>query len=187
MSHFIPLFESGTITRIYAAEPNEFLHAKLRASARQAGLSDSQYIILHAGGEPSSLLPALSSTGLLTSSSSSIPSSGIFDTILSIRVLCSFTQSDLESTLLVSQALLKPSGKLVFYEHIGNVKDKITQIYVWFLMFIWPIACGGCRLDCKLDLVLNEMTGWKEKKLVEAQGVMDWAVFRFIQGWAQKE
>lgn len=186
MHHFTPLLKAGKITRVYAAEPNEFLHAKLREAARAAGFEDGQYIVLTAGGEPESLLPAIQAAGLLTRDNK-IPEEGIFDTVISIKVLCSFSRQSLEETLTVLQALLKPGGKFVFYDHMGNKADRVTRSYAWFLMWIWPVAVGGCKLDCQFDDVAREMpVGWKEKRIREADGVEEWAIFRYVNGWLTK-
>ena len=186
MHHFTPLLKADRITHVYAAEPNEFLHAKLRDAARTAGFKDDQYTILTAGGEPDSLLPAIQAAGLLTRDNR-VPDGGIFDTVISIKVLCSFSRQSLEETLTVLQALLKPGGKFVFYDHMGNKTDRVSRIYAWCLMWIWPIVVGGCRLDCQFEDVVKEMAvGWKEKRIKEAEGVEEWSVFRFVDGWLTK-
>ena len=185
LSKFKPLLDSGRVTKVYAAEPNAGLHVKLREVARKVGFTDEQYVILKAGAEPSSLLPALRDAGALPPDCQ-IPADGLVDTILSIKTLCSFSEKTLKETMVVSQALLKPGGKIIFYEHLGNFTDTITQIYVWFLMWLWPTIIGGCRLDSRLEEVLNGMSGWKDKTWEEAQGINKWAVFRFVKGWVQK-
>jgi len=177
-------FRAEKIERMYGAEPNEFLHDRLLQKSRAAGLKN--YTVLHAAAQPDSLLPALRSTGLIPSGALTLPPEGIFDSIVAIKTLCSVPQGQLQATVAVIQALLKPGGEFVFFEHLGNNSDQITQIYVWFLNWIWPAFIGGCRLDSRLDSVINTMCGWGNRSIQTTGEYKGYEIFRYATGICQK-
>lgn len=87
------------ITKIYGAEPNEYLHDQTYAKAVEAGISC--YKALEAGAQPRSLLPALKQAGLFTSTTGSLPDAGIFGTIVAVKSLCSAPQDQLPESAAV--------------------------------------------------------------------------------------
>ncbi len=157
-------YNSGQIELLYAAEPNAFLHGKLGESAEKNGLG-SKMISLEAGAEPGSLLPALKEAGLLPGTTSSLPEQGVFDTIVAVKSLCSAPQRELAATVAIFQALLKPGGEFLFFEHVDNGMDSTTMAYAWLVDWIWPVFMGGCRLNGKLDKVVLGMGGWDERQI----------------------
>lgn len=178
-------YKSGQIKRAYAAEPNAFLHPKLLEKAEEAGLG-GRYTALEAGAQPGSLLPALKKAGLIPSTSSSLPEGGIFDSIITVKSLCSAPQEQLPATVAVIQALLKPGGEFLFFEHLGNNSDQITQAYAWLVNWIWPVLMGGCRLDGKLDRVIMSMGGWEERDLHTTGEYKGHEIFRYVKGVCRK-
>lgn len=100
---------------MYGAELNHFLHDKLVEHRHQ--LSTKEYVALQCGAELASLLPSLKQAGLIPTSVQTLSEEGIFDTIIAIKSMCSAPQEQLPATMAVVQALLKPGGELVFFEH----------------------------------------------------------------------
>jgi hypothetical protein len=173
------------ISRIYGAEPNTFLHDLLLQRSTDAGLG-GKYTPLQAAAQPGSLLPALMAAGLIPSNSSGLPPEGIFDSIIAVKSLCSAPQTQLPATIAVIQALLKPGGEFLFFEHLGNNTDPITQGYTWLMDWVWPAVMGGCRLDGKLDAVINRMGGWAKKDIRPTSEYQGYEVFRYTIGICQK-
>ncbi|OAG35391.1 hypothetical protein AYO21_10463 [Fonsecaea monophora] len=161
MFHYKP----GQIEVLYCAEPNVFLHGKLREAAEKHGLG-KKLVALEAGAQPGSLLPALKKAGVIPSTASTLPENGVFDTIVAIKSLCSAPQKQLAATVAVVQALLKPGGEFLFFEHVENNADYITKSYAWLIDWIWPVFMGGCRVDGKIDRVVLGMGGWDERRVV---------------------
>ncbi|EXJ72079.1 uncharacterized protein A1O5_04583 [Cladophialophora psammophila CBS 110553] len=160
MYHYKP----AQIEVLYCAEPNAFLHGKLIENAEKHGLG-KKAVALEAGAQPGSLLPALKKAGLIPSTTSSLPENGVFDTIVAVKSLCSAPQKQLAATVAIVQALLKPGGEFLFFEHVENNGDSITMSYAWLVDWIWPVFMGGCRLDGKIDRVVLGMGGWDERKV----------------------
>lgn len=174
-------YDSTRIKRMLGAEPNGFLHAKLQQKATEAGIEP--YFAIEAGAQPPSLLPALKSAGVVTGN---LPDDGIFDTIVAVKSLCSAPQDQLYETVAVIQALLKPGGEFLFFEHLRNNDDRITQTYAWVVDRVWPMLMGGCRLDGKLDKVLMGMGGWDERDLHTIGEFKGHEVFRYVKGICRK-
>lgn len=160
MYHYNP----RQIETLWAAEPNVFLHPKLLQAADKNGLR-SKFIALEAGAEPGTLLPALKRANLISGSSKSLPKEGVFDTIVVVKALCSSQQSQLASTLAIFQALLKPGGQFLFFEHVESNSDPITVLYASALNLIWPAFAGGCQLKGKVDKLVLGMGGWADRKV----------------------
>jgi SAM-dependent methyltransferase len=173
------------ISRMYGAEPNTFLHDLLLQKSTDAGLG-GKYTPLQAAAQPGSLLPALMAAGLIPSNSSGLPPEGVFDSIIAVKSLCSAPQAQLPATIAVIQALLKPGGEFLFFEHLGNNTDLITQGYTWLMDWVWPAVMGGCRLDGKLDAVINGMGGWAKKDIRPIGEYQGYEVFRYTIGICQK-
>jgi SAM-dependent methyltransferase len=178
-------FKSEKISCMYGAEPNAFLHDLLLQKSEEAGLR-GKYTPLLAAAEPGSLLPALTAAGLIPSNSAGLPPEGVFDSIIAVKSLCSAPQVQLPVTIAVIQALLKPGGEFLFFEHLRNNNDSITQGYVWLMNWIWPAIMGGCRLDGKLDSVIMGMGGWTERDMRTTEEYKGYEVFRYVKGICQK-
>jgi SAM-dependent methyltransferase len=174
-------YDSSKITRMLGAEPNAFLHPKLQQKAAEAGIKS--YFAIEAGAQPASLLPALKSAGVITGN---LPDDGIFDTIVAVKSLCSAPQKQMYETVAVIQALLKPGGEFLFFEHLGNNDDRITRAYASVLDLVWPMLMGGCRLDGKLDRVVMGIGGWDERDLHTTGEFKGHEVFRYVKGICRK-
>jgi SAM-dependent methyltransferase len=178
-------FKPNMIEKIYGAEPNAHFHLALVAKAKQADL-DSRYIPIKAGAQPDSLLPALREAGVLPRNSSSLPEGGVFDSIVTVKSMCSAPQGQLPETMTVIRALLKPGGEFLFFEHLQNDTSLFTQCCAWlFDVFLWPALMGGCRLNGKLDKVIMGMSGWK-KEIENIREYKGHEIFRYAKGVCTK-
>lgn len=178
-------FKSEKISWMYGAEPNAFLHGLLLQKSEEAGLR-GKYTPLLAAAEPGSLLPALTAAGLIPSNSAGLPPEGVFNSVIAVKSLCSAPQVQLPATIAVIQALLKPGGEFLFFEHLRNNSDSITQGYVWLMNWVWPAIMGGCRLDGKLDSVIMGMGGWTKRDMRTTEDYKGYEVFRYVKGICQK-
>ena len=178
-------FKPQKISMVYGAEPNAFLHDLLLQRSKDAGL-DGKYTPLQAAAQPGSLLPALMGAGLIPSNSSGLPPEGVFDSIIAVKSLCSAPQSQMPATVAVIQALLKPGGEFLFFEHLGNNSDTITQGYSWLINWVWPAVMGGCRLDSQLDAIIMRMGGWAKKDIRVTGEYKGYEMFRYTKGVCQK-
>ena len=177
---------AGSITKLYGAEPNVYLHKKLLDNAANVGLKD-KVVAMDAGAQPSSLLPALRKEGLIPADGTSLPEKGVFDTIITVKSMCSAPSAQMAATIAIIHALLKPGGEFLFFEHVGNDSDKLTQIYVWFVKFVWLPCMGGCRLTSKLDKIVQNMGGWQTKDIRNHEDFKGYEVFRYVTGICKKE
>src|ERR1700712_3823402 len=135
-------YKSGQIEMLYAAAPNAFLLGKLVEAARKHEV-EGKMSLLEAGAQPGSLLPALKDNGLIPSTTPSLPEEGVFDTIVAVKSLCSAPQKQMAAMVAVIQALLKPGGEFLFFEHVDNSNDAITMSYAWVVDWFWPVFMGG--------------------------------------------
>ncbi|KAL6242728.1 hypothetical protein RBB50_010374 [Rhinocladiella similis] len=180
MFHYKP----NQIETLYGAEPNTFLHPKLIEVAEKKLWG--KFIPLEAGAQPGSLLPALKKANLLPSTASSLPEEGVFDTIIAVKSLCSAPQSELAATVAIVQALLKPGGEFLFFEHVENNTDSITMSYAWCIDWIWPVFMGGCRLKGKVDKIVLGMGGWEDRNITTIGDFKGYEVFRYVKGICRK-
>ena len=104
-------FDRSKIAKVYGIEPNVGLHAQLRQRIEDLGLTDT-YELVSASIDD---MTELRSSGIVE---------GAVDTILSVQVLCSVT--DTNATLRRLYSLLKPGGQLIVYEHVRS-KDIVTR------------------------------------------------------------
>ncbi|KAI9893270.1 MAG: hypothetical protein M1814_000399 [Vezdaea aestivalis] len=143
VQYFTPY--ASKITAIYGAEPVPALHASLRRSAADAGLGD-KYRILPCGSEAASLVPGLAREGLLGGGDdSSGAEDGVFDTIVSLRVLCSVPEQ--EETVDMLYRLLKPGGKMLVYEHLRNRQGGVAAALQRLYMAAgWSFVWGDCTM-----------------------------------------
>eukprot|EP01099_Mayorella_cantabrigiensis_P005625 TRINITY_DN4570_c0_g1_i1.p1 TRINITY_DN4570_c0_g1~~TRINITY_DN4570_c0_g1_i1.p1 ORF type:complete len:294 (-),score=20.88 TRINITY_DN4570_c0_g1_i1:193-1014(-) len=179
-------YNPGQVEKLWAAEPNAFLHPRLLEQAAEHGLG-GKIVALEAGAEPGSLLPALKKANLISSSASSLPPNGVFDTIVVIKALCSAPQDQLTAILAVVQALLRPGGQFLFFEHVENNTDRLTAWYAWAVDLVWPWFMGGCRMNGKVDKAILNMGGWGDKKVTTVGGFKGYEVFRYVKGTATKK
>ncbi|EXJ80294.1 hypothetical protein A1O1_08436 [Capronia coronata CBS 617.96] len=178
-------YKAGQVETLYGAEPNAFLHSRLAEMAAKHGLGD-KFVAIDAAAQPGSLLPALKEARLVSSKTASLPEEGVFDSVVAIKSLCSAPQGQLASTVAVVQALLKPGGEFLFFEHVENSTDAVTMYYAWLLDWIWPLFMGGCRLNGKIDRVVLGMGGWDERRVTTVGDFQGHEVFRYVKGICRK-
>lgn len=193
----MPLLRSPSIKVIYGAEPCLGLHKELRAKAFAEGLGE-KYHILPSGAASSQLIPALRASQSESQSPSGDSASaleaydqdarsGIFDTILCVRVLCSVPE--METTVRELYGLLKPGGRLLVTEHVvnpwreakGSVLARIMQGF--YQMIGWSFFVGDCCLNRDTETVLRRAAdvdgGWESVDLERSFG---WSALPYISG-----
>lgn len=179
-------YKAKKIEKIYGVEPNVHFHPALIAVAKKNGLA-GRYIPIKAYAQPQSLLPALQEAGLLPRNLSKLPEEGVFDSIVTIKSMCSAPQNQLLETMAIVNVLLKPGGQFLFFEHLQNDTSLITQFYAWLLNFVlWPSLMGGCRLNGKVDKVVLGMSGWEKKDIKNIREYQGHEVFRYATGVCTK-
>jgi SAM-dependent methyltransferase len=185
--HLVHYYPAENISTIYGAEPNEGLHGALRANIAASGFSE-KYHILSCGAEAKTLVPSLKHAGLLNSTGKI---GGVFDTIISARVLCGVPE--LEETLTVLYALLKPGGKILIVEHVvnpwkvpgqGSVLGRFLQIvYGPF----WETFVR-CHLDADTSTLLKKVGerdgGWHK---IDLRTRLDWSPLPWVGGILAKK
>ncbi|KAJ5221981.1 S-adenosyl-L-methionine-dependent methyltransferase [Penicillium citrinum] len=182
----MPLLRSPAIKAIYGPEPCQGLHEKLQAKVNSEGLS-SKYHILPCGAASSELLPALRETGTGVVDQHDRDGTGIFDTIICVRVLCSVPE--MERTVEELYALLRPGGKLLITEHVvnpwrtakGSLLGRLAQgIYQ---TFGWSFFVGDCALNRDIESALLRAAkkdgGWE---VVDLEKNFTWSVMPYISG-----
>ncbi|KAL3480435.1 S-adenosyl-L-methionine-dependent methyltransferase [Aspergillus californicus] len=162
----MPLLKSPNIKAIYGAEPCVGLHGELRKKANEEGLSD-KYTILPCSVVAKELGPELEKVGLRSGPGSH--ESGVFDTIITVRVLCSVPE--FEKTAEELYALLKPGGKLLVVEHVVNpwrtAKGSVVARGLQGLYHVlgWRWVMGDCCLNRDTEAVLRRVAeghgGWE--------------------------
>lgn len=163
-----PRFDPSKVAKIYGVEPVADLHDQLRASIKKAKLDDV-YTVVPCGIENTI---ELRKYGIEPES---------IDTIISISVMCSVAQPEGVAHQLYS--LLKPGGKLIFYEHVRSpdffsrqvqrkpkrafdLKERRTRNTdtksAGFYNIFWPYALGNCHLDRETEKYLLNAGKWVE-------------------------
>lgn len=100
------------VTQVYGIEKNPFFVVALEARLRDSAVRD-KYAVITCGVEDTDVMEA-----------HGIADGGV-DTVLCIQVLCSV--SDPEAVARRLYKLLKPGGRLIFWEHHRN-RDVATSI-----------------------------------------------------------
>ena len=162
------------------------LHARLQQKMEEAGIPKEKTTIIPAGVEAESLLPGLKAAGVIPADGQ-IGEKGAFDTVVTIKSICSADQSSMFDTVTVIQGLLRPGGRFLWFEHLENRQDVVTRAYVRILNYIWPIFVGGCRLNGRVDEVCQRMSGWKTVELKQSPRFQGFEIFRFMAGDCEKE
>ncbi|KAJ5113860.1 hypothetical protein N7456_002394 [Penicillium angulare] len=185
------LLRSKEITSIYGPEPCVGLHPSLRSTAIDQGISE-KYHILPSGVSAKDLLPALRATGTgVTDAYEKDTKSGIFDTILCVRVLCSVPE--LEKTAKELYALLKPGGRLLVTEHVvnrpfdakGSVIGRLTQV-LWMWVG-WKFFLGDCCLDRDTEGALRRAAGVEGWEVFDIERSAEWSAMPYISGTLVKK
>jgi len=179
---------SDNITVMYGAEPGVDMHGALQENAKRAGLG-GKYKILACGAEPESLFPALDKEGLLGKDKGS--ASGVFDTIVCLRVLCGVPNP--EGTIQGLYRLLKPGGRIVVFEHVENnhpaASSKASRFFQHLYMGLgYSFLTGGCCLTRDTGAMLVKAAekdgGWAE---VQLGTVDEWSTIPHIFGYLTKK
>lgn len=163
----MPLLKAPGIKAIYGAEPCIGLHAELRKRAFDEGLG-GKYTILPCSVVKKELDRELEKVGLLEDSSAG-KGQGVFDTIITVRVLCSVPE--FEKTVEELYTLLKPGGKMLVVEHVvnpwrtpkGSILARVMQGVYHFLGWRWVM--GDCCLNRDTEGVVKKVAdrdgGWE--------------------------
>ncbi|KAL5002788.1 S-adenosyl-L-methionine-dependent methyltransferase [Aspergillus recurvatus] len=149
---------ASNIKAIYGAEPCLGLHGELRRRAAEHGLAQ-KYTVLPCSVVQRELKPELERVGLVSDSSADGGNGGVFDSIITIRVLCSVP--DPETTISYLYSLLKPGGKLLVVEHVvnpwttpkGSILARIMQGV--YHLFGWRWVMGDCCLNRDTEEMLR--------------------------------
>ncbi|MCQ0110120.1 class I SAM-dependent methyltransferase [Zhouia amylolytica] len=75
------------------------------------------------------------------------------DTVVTTYTMCSI--KNLEQTFIELRRVLKPSGKLLFYEH-GKAPDKNIQKWQNRINPLWRRLGGGCNLNRDIPDIINK-------------------------------
>lgn len=166
---------------IYGAEPCEGLHEALKVAAEKAGIG-KKYHVMDCGGQRDSLYPQLKRAGLLGAQTE-----GVFDTIISSKVLCCVPH--LEDSVAALYDILKPGGRIIVCEHVANPwrtrkGSLIARLIQVFMMLIgWSFFLGGCNLNTKTTELLRAAAdkdgGWEKEDL---ETLKQWGTLPFIVG-----
>lgn len=99
---------------------------------------------------------------------------GTFDTVVTTFTLCSVDEADL--VLKELRRVLKPGGKLIFYEH-GKSPDKRTERWQNRVNPLWSRISGGCNLNRDIP-ALMEGNGFKTEDIC-ARDTGGWKLISF--------
>lgn len=189
MRHLITPVQNGAIERMVAAEPNARLHERLVRNAKGIGLDaeKGRFTALVAGAEPTSLIPALHKAGLYPVASDGDGPEGLFDTVVTIKSMCSVPQHQMSEIVSTIHTLLRPGGEFLFFEHVANDTNYLTMAWVWLLNLLWPVAMGGCHLNGRVDKVVQQMGDeWESIDVRNTKEFMGWNCFRYVSGVCKK-
>lgn len=159
------------------------MHHQLRQRAQKVGLGD-KYKIMDCGAELDSLVPALHQEGLMEKDAGL--STGIFDEIVCIRVLCGV--DDIAATIDGLYRCLKPGGRFVVCEHVACRKPAGEVFQRLYGLLGWSFWAGGCELRRDTARLLRDAAkmddGWRTEEL---HLVDDWSSLPHIVGFFVKK
>lgn len=167
---------NSNIDFVAAAEPAVGMHSDLQGCIDAANLP-FKYQIINSTADKASLIPALRNYDDQFKSSEHI-----FDSIISVRVLCSVP--DLEKTTRELYQMLKPGGQLILVEHVKNPWTTTGSIFarsmqiVWHLLG-WKFFLAGCHLNRDTAAALKNAGNWAKFDL---KLDFEWAPFTYISG-----
>ncbi len=125
-------FYDGGIEKLYALEPHEILRRKAELKARHVPF-DVEFLGLSGEAIP-------------------LPEASI-DSVVCTWVLCSIAK--VHVALSEMHRVLKPGGRLLFVEHgraptpaVARWQDRMTPI--------WKHCAGGCRLNLRPDMLIQQ-------------------------------
>lgn len=143
-----------------ALEPNLGMHSAIRASAGEAGFSESDgtLLIIACGVEDTTAIQQLTSLG----------QPHTIDTIVSVLTLCTIPRPEASLNTLVRD-VLKPNGVFLFYEHVLSPREDVARAQRFWTP-LWKVFFDGCRLDRPTHLWVERMEGWAEKEVWGKEG-----------------
>ena len=171
VKRFKSAYQRGQIEAVYGIEPGVEMHDDLKAEAIKTfgGDATKVYRILNSGAQPNELVPTLAKEGVLVTE-------GIFDTIVTLRALCGIPEP--KETVDMFYRLLKPGGRIIFFEHVVNNCDSERggSRIAWLLQRVymlmgWRFWNGGCELTRDTSKNLENAAagdgGWAEIKILD--------------------
>ncbi|KAK5045175.1 hypothetical protein LTR84_009508 [Exophiala bonariae] len=167
---------NSNIDVVLAAEPAVGMHSDLQGCIDAANLP-FKYQIINSTADKASLIPALRTYDEQFKSSEHI-----FDSIISVRVLCSVP--DLDKTTRELYQMLKPGGQLILVEHVKNPWTTTGSLFarsmqiVWHLLG-WKFFLAGCHLNRDTAAALKNAGNWAKFDL---KLDFEWAPFTYISG-----
>ncbi|KAI0942370.1 hypothetical protein AcW1_003014 [Taiwanofungus camphoratus] len=163
--HTVNYLDRERVTKYIALEPNCLMHAEIRKLATAAGFTESSgtLLILPYGAEDiASILSALGEHNSV-------------DTPVFILTICSIPHPEKSLKALVD-LVLKPGGKLLFYEHVLSSRDDVA----WWQRFwtpLWKRAFDGCCLDRQTDVWLRNLGAWSTEEVWGKEGESEESLF----------
>ncbi|KAI1759460.1 S-adenosyl-L-methionine-dependent methyltransferase [Hypoxylon sp. FL1150] len=146
----IPVFDRAKVGHIYGIEINGSFVPDLQAQVAECGL-DGKYTVVHCGVEDADVLEE---HGIKP---------GTIDSIVSIQVFCSASQPDAVAKEMYR--LLKPGGKLIFWEH-----HKCQDFVTWIFQTLWNISWSflvGCEINRDIISMLKSAGTWENVDSIE--------------------
>ncbi|EGX61076.1 MULTISPECIES: class I SAM-dependent methyltransferase [Streptomyces] len=122
----------ATVDKVIAVEPEPRLH-KL---ALQAAAGSATPVEVRAGRAEELPVPAGSADGVVAS-----------------LVLCSI--ADVPAALAEAVRVLRPGGRLYFYEHIRSTDPRFARKQRR-INLVWPLLAGGCNLDRDTEQAIED-------------------------------
>lgn len=145
------------VTEYIALEPNTLMHPQILKRALSAGFTPPHIHILPLGIEsPDLIWAALRSNHIISSSSYKQP----IDTIISILTLCTVPNPQATIPVFLDK-LLKPGGRFLYVEHVRDGERDDIAWWQWFWNPVWGIVFGGCGMDRRTDVWVDEWKGWE--------------------------
>ncbi|KAI0776933.1 S-adenosyl-L-methionine-dependent methyltransferase [Trametes elegans] len=156
--HTLLYLDRQKVTKYVALEPNQLMHAEIRALAEAKGYSEAAGSLL--------LLPyGAEEIGLIVSA---LGGARTVDTLISVLTICSIPDPERALDTLVRETL-KPGGTFLMYEHVLSPRPDVA----WWQRFwtpVWEKAFDGCRLDRPTHLWVERMDVWAEKAMWTKDG-----------------
>ncbi|CCM00218.1 uncharacterized protein FIBRA_02246 [Fibroporia radiculosa] len=156
--HTVNYLSLDTVTKYIALEPNQLMHAEIRARANAAGFTEESdtFQILPYGAED------------VASIVSSLGRPDAVDTFISVLTLCSIPNPEDTLAALV-ELVLKPGGQLLFYEHVLSPRDDVA----WWQRFwtpLWSSVFDGCCLDRPTHIYVKRLDLWSSGEVWVGEG-----------------